>query len=291
MRKLASIIALTMRAATRAAGSASAAKKKPTPKPKGKVTGPAAVKEMSKENAKALAEFQGAFKWGLSPDEVQKLLADQIKPAYDEKIAATKDTYTQDQIRKRYKDELKRLKDSYLKFDGNKTPWDVSIIDREFSHNNGESMLLWKKLDETRYYFFVDDKLWKIYIAFDAKKFGDKTFSDFRQIFEAQFGASTVVERTTASGKIVLDEFRWPPAGQSILRAVDMSRFHGNYCLSIGDKDVTASIDARRKENNPDVKKGNTIVDSVTGKGGTSPGSDTDSNENVLDDIVGKKGP
>ena len=85
------------------------------------------------------------------------------------------------------------------------------------------------------------------------------------------------------SGKIVMDEFRWPAAGQSVLRAVDMSKFHGNYCLSIGDTAVSNSIEARRKENNPDPKKGNTIVDSVT-KGGTVEG---DANENVLGDILG----
>jgi len=286
MRKLSKLFGMSVIALGLVAGTAAAKKKKV--KAKGKVAA-AGPREMSKENAKALAEFQGAFKWGSSPEEVQKLIAAQLQPSYDEKVAATKDTYTQDQIRKRFKDEVKRIKSSYVKFDGQKTGFDVGIVAREFSHKNGESMLVWGKLDETRYYFFVDEKLWKIYIAFDAKKFGDKTFSDFRAVFEAQFGPSTVVERTSATGKIVMDEFKWPPAGQSILRAIDVSKFQGTYALSISDKDVTTSIEARRKENNPDVKKTNTLVDSVT-KGTDAPGSDTDANENVLDGIVGKKG-
>jgi hypothetical protein len=103
----------------------------------------------------------------------------QIRPGYDE-IAATKDTYTQDQIRSATD---KRL--GLLPLDGNKTPWDVSIIDREFSHKNGESMLL--KLDETLLLLRRRQAVKITSPSTPEVRYGP---SD-RQIFEAQFGAST----------------------------------------------------------------------------------------------------
>src|SRR5205085_742822 len=160
--------------------------------------------------------------------------------------------------------ELKNIKNTHVKFDDNKSnktnyekqrSWETSIIQREFGLKNNESMMVHRETDRTRFFFFIDEKLWKTYYAFDASKFGGKTFSQFRQVFEAQFGPSAPIERTTASGKIVIDEFVWPAAGQSILRAIDVSQFQGNFALSISDKSVAATIVARREEANPTAKK------------------------------------
>ena len=55
-------------------------------------------------------------------------------------------TFDQDRVRKERQDAITQMRDSYIKFNGQKTGWDVSIVDREFGHRNNESMLvLWEK--------------------------------------------------------------------------------------------------------------------------------------------------
>src|SRR5882724_10219938 len=127
---------------------------------------------VSAEHRKALAKLGGGFKFGMTRDEVIAVFSKQLDEEYDERIKATTDIPTQDRLRRDKKNEVNRLQQSYVSFeDAKPSPWDVSIVDAEFAHNTGEAMLeRWEKqggLNQRRFFFFFDGKLWKMFISLD----------------------------------------------------------------------------------------------------------------------------
>ncbi|HEY0705509.1 MAG TPA: hypothetical protein VGG33_01860, partial [Polyangia bacterium] len=184
--------------------------------------------------------------------------------------------------------EVERVKGKVIKFDGNKTGYDVSIVDQEFLHNTGESMLVAKEENATRYFFFTDDRLYKMFIAFDKEMLQGKSFREFGQLMQARFGKArevTVEDRTKAGVKVRLDHFVWGGKGQAdMLRLVDRSEFYDVFCLVIYDAKTAARQEEIRKSRAAPAKRDN-LVESVT----TQSSNNLDPNDNVLDQITGKR--
>src|SRR4051812_18837269 len=106
---------------------AAPAKKAPAakkPAPPAKPAKPAVAPMVDAEHKKALAEKFAGFKFGMTKDEVLKVLQKQIEDRFEEKIKATTDMAQQDHFRKDRKAELARIAQTYVKFDGKKTGWD-----------------------------------------------------------------------------------------------------------------------------------------------------------------------
>jgi len=272
-------------------GSADGAKKKKKPAPKPKATAAAKMKAAPKANTEAVAALMGPFKWGMSPDEVGGVIAKQIDEKYQARIKETRDVYQQDKYRKDATREKNTLKKTYVKFDGRKTGWDVSIIDKEIGHKNDEAMLYyWEndpdtKKDQKRFFLFVDGKLWKMFIAFNSDLFQGKTFADFQATMEARYGKGAPELRDDVKF------LAWRSPGY-YLRAIDLTQFYGNFCVAISDDSVEQTIHARREERNPKQVQTSVIVDSVTeGKNqkDESKPSLEDPNADVVDRMTGSK--
>src|SRR5258706_3772748 len=70
---------------------------------KGKKPPKAAAESSGKKSApnpKALADLAGKFKWGMTPDDIQKVIGEQITAKYQEQITKETDVYAQDTLRK-----------------------------------------------------------------------------------------------------------------------------------------------------------------------------------------------
>src|SRR5258706_13547000 len=78
-------------------------------------------------SARAMGELVGKFKWGMSPDDILKVLGDDLDAKYVELIKKESDTYKQDLLRKQKGEDLAKVKESLVKFDGKKSGWDSSI--------------------------------------------------------------------------------------------------------------------------------------------------------------------
>jgi hypothetical protein len=263
-------------------GSAFAAPSKPAAEAADKAktaTGPAA--EMEK--------LKGAYKWGMTSEEVIAKVQDNVRASFDERLKKTmNDPTRQDRVRKEMAVEVEQVKGKVIKFDGNKTGYDVSIVDQEFLQNTGESMLVAKEENGTRYFFFTDDRLYKMFIAFDKEMLQGKSFREFGQLMQARFGKArevTVEDKTKAGVKVRLDHFVWAGKGQpDVLRLVDRSEFYDVFCLVIYDAKTAARQDEIRKSRGAPVKRDN-LVEAVT----TQSANDLDPNDNVLDQITGKR--
>jgi hypothetical protein len=243
-------------------------------------------------DARAIGELAGKFKWGMSPDEVVQVISDQLHAKYVELIKKEMDVYKQDQLRQGERDDVQKVKDSLVKFDGvsgaNKT-WGTSIIQVEFAPKNDESMLTMWEPNQRRFLFFWHDKLYKQYIAFNADHpaFAGKSFDDFAKIIQNRYGpAEMKFTQLRTRDDMKLDHLEWPAAGEFQLFAVDQSEFYGNFCLVLFSPATAKQVEASRTEHNVQPKKGSAVIDAVT----TPDKQSNDRNEDIVDQITGKKG-
>ncbi len=259
--------------------------------PKGKAPPPpakTAASQVSTEAAgRAIGELAGKFKFGLTPEETMTLIETDIRAKFQTRIEAEKEAADQDLVRKERQDAIDQMRNSYIKFTGQKTGWDVSIVDREFGHRNKESMLvLWEK-DLKRFLFFWNEKLYKQYIVYNAEKFKGMDFDTFVGAMEGRYGkASQTFAKKQTDDEMALDYFEWPPQGDFLLRAYDATTFYNNFCLSIIQKSTWPQIEKERAVNSPPrVRHTNAhVIDTVT-----QGESATDQNENIVDQLVGRK--
>ncbi|HWE27092.1 MAG TPA: hypothetical protein VHB97_03775 [Polyangia bacterium] len=241
-------------------------------------------------DARAVGELAGKFKWGMAPEDAQKVISDGIHAKYVEMIKKEQDIYKQDQLRKDEIDEVQKVKDSYVKFDGI-TPgtkeWGTSIIQSEFAPRNDESMMtLWEK-DQRRFLFFWHDKLYKQFIAFNAEHpvFAGKSFDDFAKLIQNRYGAAEMkFTQMKTKSDMKLDHLEWPASGDYQLYAIDQSEFYGNFCLVLFQPSVAKQVEQARTEHNTKPTHGNALIDAVT----QQPKVSGDANESIVDQITGK---
>ena len=247
----------------------------------------ASVAEVGKLKAVRFGDPKaGTFKWGMKPEEVQQLVRVQVEKKYESRIKqAAQDPGKQQRIRDEEERELAAVKKSFTKFEGSKTGWDVSIIGPEFEQNTGEAVLVTKEDIWTRYFFFFEDGLYKMFLAFNKDALGDKSFLDFGRDREGIYGRAKEVyrdDKVKGGVKHVLDHFEWS-AGGDRLRLVDRSEFYGVYCLVLADGDVAHRVAERRKVVNPTSEKHDSLVDAVTAK----DDNNRDANDNIIDRLTG----
>jgi hypothetical protein len=210
------------------------------------------------EHKKALAEKFGGFKFGMSKDDVLGVMQKQIDEQYEDKIKATTDIGMQDRLRKDKKSELSRVASTYIAFDSKTSPWDVSIVDGEFAHNTNESMMEhWENeggKNQRRFFFFYDNKLWKMYLSLDVSMIPEdkRNFDTFRAAMEGQFGKGGVDGGTIG----------WR-AGDFDARAVDRLKDYGALGLVVEDPKVRTDVYALRDQHKAAPHETSAVIKSV----------------------------
>jgi hypothetical protein len=231
----------------------------------------------------------GTFKWGMKPEEVMAQARTSVEAKYEARVdKARQDPGLQQRIRDEMQRELTAVKKSFTKFEGQKSGWDVSIIGPEFQQNTAEAVLVTKEDVWTRYFFFFEDGLYKMFLAFNKDAIGGKTFQEFGKSMEAKYGHAKEVYRDDKTrGGVVhkLDHYEWSAGGGDRLRLIDRSEFYGVYCLVLYDGSVQDRVVDRRKAVNPGEVKRDELVDSVTGNHAKEKGSDID--DDIIDRVVG----
>jgi hypothetical protein len=230
----------------------------------------------------------GTFKWQMSPEEVMGMVRNSIASKYQSRIeGSAQDPGKQQRIRDEMEKEITTVKKSYIKFEGQKTGLDVSIVGPEFQQNTGEAVIVAKEDIWTRYFFFFENGLYKMFLSFNKDAIEGKTFREFGKGMEAKYGRGKEVfrdEKVKDGVRHLLDHYAWTAKGDS-LRLIDRSEFYGVYCLVLLDTKTQERENEKRKYTNPEQKTGDALVEAVTAKGG----DDRDSNDNIIDRITGKE--
>jgi hypothetical protein len=240
----------------------------------------------SEATTKGIATLLGKLQFGMSLDDVKKIaLQMPIAAEYAKKIETAKgDAFLQDKIRGEEAATQTAAAKRYHVFEGQKTGWEVSVLDQEFAHNSGESML--EGLDEAkqrRYYFFKDGRLWKVFIAFKQEAFKGLDFEQFASRIQERYGPANPIRKVDKySKKEFLAYLEWPPSSNSQLRALDRSTTYDIFCLVVSNKDVEDRLKDSRKEG----VAGKPVKDGLV-EGITRSGDEKDGNEAVVDQITG----
>jgi hypothetical protein len=239
-------------------------------------------------NARAVSELAGKFKWGMSAADCFKVITDAIAVKYADLIKKEPDTIKQDALRREQEAEQEKVKQSKIVFDGQKSGWDTSIVDKEFTQRNGESMIVMWEKDQRRFLFFWNDKLYKQFIAFNAEHpvFAGKSFDDFANIIQNRYGqAEMKFSQLRTKDDMTLDHLEWPASGDYQLWAIDQSGFYGNYCLKLQQPSVVAQLQKARDAKAPKRPNGNALIDAVTAPAQVAG----DKNADIVDEITGKR--
>lgn len=282
MRKLAVATLLALMSGTHSGSVALAAKAKPAKAAKAAAAPPAA-------SAEEINKLKGDFKWGMTTEQVAAELTKRIQASYADKLkSAANDPMRDRELRKQLREEIAGLKGKYVKFDGQRTGYDVSIIDQEFGQGTGESMMTAKEANATRYFFFNDEKLYKMFVAFDKEMLQGKGFAEFGALMQSRFGkAKEVFVEEKQKGGVTrkLDHYEWSSKSGDGLRLVDRSEFYDVFCLVVYDNGVATRLAEARRMKNPNVEKKDALVEAVTAGGGNG----LDPNDDIVDRVVGKQ--
>jgi hypothetical protein len=255
------------------------------PRKKGAAAKPA---EAPKANEKAVSELMGPWQWGMTVEQTLAALGKQLGERVAPELAKVTDVYEQTRIRKEVKGEVENVRKSLIKFEGQRTGWDVSIIEGEFLHKNGESMMLYRESDpatgrdQQRFFFFHDGKLYKQFIAFNMEPYKGKTFDDFRAAMEARYGKAAPITRVDREGKEKVTGVGWR-SGNTNLRALDLMQFYANFCIAFSDASVDARLDAERQARAPKVAAPRATVSD----GAAADEKVFDPNHDIIDRITG----
>ncbi len=228
----------------------------------------------------AIADQMKGIPWGMHYKAVMAGFRKRITQAYDEELKTSVDALEEHKIREKMTKEIKKLEKSYIEFNGQRTGYEGAVLEKEFTHNNGESLLVWDAGKFVEYLFFFNGRFWKRFRTFRKEKLNIENFESYVATLTQNFGQGKEVRN--AAGE--LEKVLWQDK-TTYMTAMDQSGFYGVYSLSFTAK-VTEDNLAKlrtaegRADGSVDQKVSN-MVSEVTS------GSLADDNSSVVDSYTG----
>ncbi len=229
----------------------------------------------------ALERSMGDIQWGWSPKQVYRHLKKEIEASYREPISKTTDAIEEDRIRHKMAEETREIRDSYLEFDGTPSAYDSGYLKGEFTHKNGESLLRVRTENTQDFFFFINERLWKRYRAFDASVFEGASFADFGRALQQRYGKAKAKSGVPTPGAPSTQWLEWKEP-RILGRAVDNNEFYGFYCLILEDPKTVAQLGKLRKNKADGAAASGGLVEMVEEQ------SDEDQNADIADRITGE---
>ena len=229
----------------------------------------------------SLEASMGEIQWGWSPKQVYRHLKAQVEASYREPISKTTDAIEEDRLRHKMAEETRQIRDSYFEFDGTASAYDSGYLKGEFTHRNGESLLRVRTKTTQDYFFFINDKLWKRYRAFDASVFGGASFDEFGAALQQRYGRAKKKSGALYEGGPTKRWYEWKQS-RVLAKAVDNNEFYGFYCLILEDPKTVARLSKLRKNKPAQTEEKVNLVDAVGSESGE------DQNADIADRITGE---
>lgn len=255
--------------------------------------GAASPGQKTKETPSPFAELLGGLDWGTGHEQVIAFFEKKIWKDYDDRKKKMKDVLEIEQARRRTADEVAKMRTEYVEFGPDTEAYRVSIIETEFKAGTGEAVFRFEDAEAQRYYFFINDRLWKIFVAFNTAHVRQYTFEAYVEALATRFGEPT--RRSMETRKVnkasteVLAEVVWEDP-HFRLRASDQTPFFGTYtqvlsCREIEDRiqelrGEVKGLEATAEPSDPSVKS---LLGDITAPPDVHPDSD------IIDQILGEQ--
>lgn len=253
-----------------------------------KAAAAAAPAEPRKEPHKGVSRILELLDWRAPSASVLAHVKSQVEERYAKRLDGVRDALTIDRVLREKKAELAAVDQSLVAFRGQRTGFEASIIAEEFVPSQGESVLRVDDDKAQRYYFFADDSLYKIVVAYNTSVSRQVPFLEFIKQVSAKYGPPGDQTWTTPPGGTrTLKSALW---NDEITRLTveDRSSFFGTFVMKFvakGDGEAKEARHAELLKNRPSVAASG-FADSMMGDIMAEGG---EADENVVDQQTGTR--
>jgi hypothetical protein len=215
----------------------------------------------------SLAAFTEGIKWGISHAELTKQFTQTngvIWKDYDEKLAKARVGPEQTALEAEREQMKAAFSRSFIEFKDTPTGYDTTAIRNEYTYKNKESLMWVQRQGKKRYFFFINDRLWKMYDEVSLVEGGPmgKTYLDAVNKLNAQLNAQGRVQGIDAAKGINQTTVDWKD-GLSHLRALDRSSDH-LVGIAVEDNGTLSNIAALRPNKPADPNEIDPSITAVT---------------------------
>lgn len=225
-------------------------------------------------NANGIGPLLEGMRWGASHKDVLKALTESggiVHKDYDERLGKASVGPQMKAIEAEREDAKAAITRSYVEFKDNPTGYDSSGIHGEYTYKNKEALLWAERKGKRRYYFFLNDRLWKMYDEVplaDGGAYG-ASYADAQSKLGATMGGPGRVQQPDAKKGIERPTTDWKD-GTTHLRLVDRSgeRKVGIVVEEISTMTALPQLRANKAE---DPMAIDPTIQAVTGSGPSDP--------------------
>jgi hypothetical protein len=197
----------------------------------------------------SLGGFLEGLRWGMSHAEVTKFFTQTggvLWKDYDEKLAKARVGPEQNALESERERAKAAFGRSYIEFGATPTGFDTTGIKNEYTYRNKESLMWIDRAGKKRYFFFINDRLWKMYDEVPLADDGPmgKAYLDAVNKLNAQFGVQGRVHGADPAKGFNSTTTDWKD-GANHLRAVDRTNDHA-VGIAIEDGATLSNLTALR---------------------------------------------
>jgi hypothetical protein len=250
MRSASSLFAVL---AALAAGPALAAKPAKHPAPAPAVAAPASEAVATPDDGKpkpktGISSILGTLDWGASHADVLAQVRARIDERYNKLLEDERDPLEIDRALKRKATEYAGIEKTYLRFSGARTGYESSLIAQDFVTDSEESVLRVDDRDAQKYFFFKNDRLWKVVVAYNTSISRSVPFAEFVRQVQQKYDKPVAIEHDTAPGGAKTVRTATWRDDLTELAIEDRSEFYGSFVMKFLDRGVGVSLEAERAE-------------------------------------------
>jgi len=175
----------------------------------------------------SLTSMMDGLRWGMSHAEVTKTFTENggiIWKDFDEKLAKARVGPEMSAIENEREQAKQAFGRSFIEFKDTPTGYDATGIKGEYTYRNRESLMWINRQGKKRYFFFINDRLWKVYDEVPLAEAGPmgKSYIDAVNTLNGKLGAQGRIQGADAAKGINATTVDWKD-GSSHLRVVDRS--------------------------------------------------------------------
>ncbi len=231
-----------------------------------------ASSESTTATGSGLAAYLEGLRWGMSHADVDRAFTRTdgiIWKDYDAKLAKARvgpEMTALEAERDRQKAGFSR---SYIEFKDTPTGYDATGIKGEYTYKNHEALMWLERNGKKRYFFFINDRLWKIY---DEVPFGEGVGANYVEAvntLNAKLGSKGTIQAANPAKGIAVTTVDWKD-GTHHLRALDRSG-EGLVAVVIEDQSTLNNLASLRSNKTDDPTAIDPSITAVTSGGPSDP--------------------
>ncbi len=145
-------------------------------------------------SAPAIASLLEGLRWGMTKDEVVKVhtsVGGVLWKEYDAILAKARVGPEMTAVERERDSAMRAFERTWIEFEGTPTGYDATGLRPEYSYRNKEAVLTLRRPNKARYFFFINNRLWKVYeeLTLGEGQPVGKTFADAVNTMNSKFGS------------------------------------------------------------------------------------------------------